>query len=71
MVDGQTELLVGFFFVSSGGVADDFARADEGKLATDLATIHTPPATPATMWLVLRDDRGGVDWAVRSYATPP
>jgi hypothetical protein len=69
-VDGQTELLVAFFFVSSGGVADDFARADVGKLATDLATIHTPPKTPATAWLVLRDDRGGVDWAVRSYATP-
>jgi hypothetical protein len=69
-VDGQTELLVGFFFVSSGGVADDFARADVGPMATDLAAIHTPPKTPATAWLVLRDDRGGVDWAVRSYATP-
>lgn len=70
MVDGQQELLVAFFFVSSGGVADDFARADVGTLATDLATIHTPEETPATAWLVLRDDRGGVGWAVRSYATP-
>jgi hypothetical protein len=70
VVDKQTELLVAFFFVSSGGVADDFARADQGPLATDLATVHTPPHTPATAWLVLRDDRGGVDWAVRSFATP-
>jgi hypothetical protein len=69
-VDGQKELLVAFFFVSSGGVADDFARADVRPLATDLATIHTPPGTPATAWLVLRDDRGGVDWLVRRYATP-
>jgi hypothetical protein len=70
VVDGHTELLVAFFFVSSGGVDEDFARADQGPLETELATIHTPPKTPATAWLVLRDDRGGVSWAIRSYATP-
>ena len=67
MYDGLTEDLVGFFFVSGGGVADDFVRQTGDSFSTVLAPTGVAAGTVVTVWLVLRDDRGGVDWQVRSY----
>jgi hypothetical protein len=62
-----TEDLVAFFFVSAGRVADDFVRADGGAFSTSLAAARADSGSTVTVWLVLRDDRGGVDWQLRSY----
>ena len=57
-----------FFFVSDGAVADDFARADSGgTFGTSLGATRVGRGEAVTVWFVLRDDRGGVDWAVRTF----
>lgn len=64
---GVTEDLVAFYFVSGGRVADDFKRADGGSFATKLDAPGVASGALVDVWLVLRDDRGGVDWQRRSY----
>jgi hypothetical protein len=65
-----TEDLVAFFFVSGGRVADDFVRAQGGAFTTSLAAANVASGTTVSVWIVLRDDRGGVDWKERSYSVP-
>jgi hypothetical protein len=70
-VYGQfTEDLVAFFFVSDGRVADDFVRQDGASFSTTIAPTRVASGATVSVWLVLRDDRGGVDWQVRSYVVP-
>ena len=64
--DGLTEDLVAFFFVSQGKLSDEFVRAANGAFTVDFASIAVDPARPILLWIVLRDDRGGVAWATRT-----
>ena len=65
---GVTEDLVASFYVSQGSVDDDYARVDpaSGAFHTVVAATEGDPKRSMTMWIVLRDDRGGVTWAARS-----
>jgi hypothetical protein len=48
------------WFATGGRLAVDASLVGEEDPATSASTIwHTPPAGPATVWLVLRDSRGG------------
>jgi hypothetical protein len=70
---GQTEQLVLFWFVAEGRVQDDFEGETNGRFSTVFAPTHADVQVPLQAWAVLRDDRGGVDWAVRTYraVAPP
>jgi hypothetical protein len=63
---GLTEDLVAYFFVSQGKVDSDYVRADGGAFTVTFAAVGADPSEPVGVWVVLRDDRGGVDWIVRT-----
>lgn len=65
---GGTEDVVTFFHVSQGAVHDDVARAGaDGVLFPNLyAPAGAVAARPIDVWVVVRDDRGGVGWAHRT-----
>jgi hypothetical protein len=49
------------WFATGGALAVDASAVDETDPATSVSTTwHTPGAGPATLWLVLRDSRGGI-----------
>jgi hypothetical protein len=49
------------WFATGGRLAVDATAVGEADPATDVSTTwHTPAAGPATLWLVLRDSRGGI-----------
>lgn len=49
------------WFATGGSLAVDASAVDEADPATQVSTTwHTPTAGPATLWLVLRDSRGGI-----------
>jgi hypothetical protein len=64
---GSTEDLVAFFFVSQGQIDADFVRVKDGAFAVTFAAIHADAKKPVLVWVVLRDDRGGVDWVTRAW----
>lgn len=66
---GRTEDLVTFFYVSHGALGDDVVRATDGDFANLYAPVGTDATRPIDVWVVVRDDRGGVGWAHRT-ATP-
>jgi hypothetical protein len=53
------------WFVTAGSLADEITGRAEGDLATTTETTWLAPSTPgvAHLWLVLRDSRGGSDFA--------
>lgn len=63
---GRQEDLVAFFYVSAGDVQDEFARESGGSFSTVLAPTRVAAGRTITIWTVLRDDRGGVDWTTRT-----
>ena len=65
---GLTEDLVAYFFVSQGRVDNDYVRAQDGSFTVTFAAIKVDPSRPILVWVVLRDDRGGVDWVTRSLS---
>jgi hypothetical protein len=75
MTPDGPEDLVAFYYVTAGRVQNEFARAaPDGQFVTTFAAADAGPGaahagTTVQAWLVLRDDRGGVDWAMRSLAT--
>ena len=49
------------WFATGGELAVDASAVGEGDPARSVTTTwHTPPAGTATLWLVLRDSRGGI-----------
>jgi hypothetical protein len=49
------------WFATGGALAVDASAVAETDPATSVSTTwHTPAAGPATLWLVLRDSRGGI-----------
>ena len=64
-----TEQLVGWFYVTQGTLVAGYASPDASG-AFDMT--YTPPATgrtkPVHVWLVLRDDRGGLSYTDRSFS---
>jgi hypothetical protein len=49
------------WFATGGALAVDASAVGEADSATQVSTTwHTPAAGPATLWLVLRDSRGGI-----------
>jgi hypothetical protein len=49
------------WFATGGRLAVDASAVGETELATRVSTTwHSPAAGPATLWLVLRDSRGGI-----------
>ncbi|HEY5937216.1 MAG TPA: hypothetical protein VIU61_21350 [Kofleriaceae bacterium] len=49
------------WFATGGELAVDATAVGESDFATEASTTwHTPAAGPATLWLVLRDSRGGI-----------
>ena len=72
-----TEQLIGWFYVSQGSLTAGYASPD----GDDAGAVTTPPtfemqfaptlsnsSSPVRVWLVLRDDRGGLSFAERSLA---
>jgi hypothetical protein len=56
-------------FYASHAILDDEVRI-AGEADNQLALQAGPDDARATLWLVARDDRGGVDWAVRTVQLP-
>lgn len=63
---GRTEDVVTFFYVSEGALNDDVARATNGDFVNIYAPVGTDASRPIDVWVVVRDDRGGVGWAHRT-----
>jgi hypothetical protein len=64
LVDHRESMRVSWF-ASDGQLAHERTGREEGDPATDTSNRWTAPSTPGTVhvWLVLRDSRGGVDFA--------
>ncbi len=64
-----TEQLVGWFYVTQGTLVAGYASPDAAG-AFDMT--FTPPTSnrtlPVHLWLVLRDDRGGLSYADRTFS---
>jgi hypothetical protein len=58
------------WFVTGGSLADEVTGSAEDDPATTTGTTWLSPATPGVihLWLVLRDSRGGVDYAAYELA---
>jgi len=64
LVDHRESLRVSWF-ATAGSFEHDTSGRDENDAATSTDDVWTAPATPGLvhLWLVLRDSRGGVDFA--------
>jgi hypothetical protein len=62
------EQVVVQFYASHAVLGDEVRIASEAD--NELALQAGPDDASATLWLVARDDRGGVDWAVRTVQLP-
>jgi hypothetical protein len=71
------EQLIGWFYVSQGSLTAGYASPD----SDDAGAVSTPPTFemqfaptlsdtthPVQLWMVLRDDRGGITFAQRQFA---
>ena len=72
IVDRREALRVSWL-ATAGTMADDVTGRAEDDLATTTHTIWQAPTTPGPvhLWLVLRDSRGGVDFAAYTITIPP
>jgi hypothetical protein len=61
-----TEQVVVQYYATEGIFADDVRIASDP--ATKWTARHQSAGSTVSMWMVVRDDRGGVDWAVRTVA---
>lgn len=64
LVDHRESMRVSWF-ATDGSFAHERTGRDEGDLATDTSNRWTAPSSPGVvhLWVVLRDSRGGVDYA--------
>lgn len=68
----STEDLVAFFYASGGVVRDGFTRFDaSGATRTVVAVTDAQRGTTVNVWVVVRDDRGGMDWQERDFVVAP
>lgn len=69
----QTELLVYSWFATGQGKVEDFRSQEPfnglGKRESDYTTASVPEVV--TLYVVVRDGRGGTDWIVRSFSVGP
>jgi len=61
------------WFASAGSFEHEVTGRDEGDLATTTDNSWSAPATagPVHLWIVLRDSRGGVDFAAYELQVAP
>ncbi len=61
------------WFASGGSFAHEVTGRDENDPATTTDNVWTAPSTPGVvhLWVVLRDSRGGVDFAAYELAVVP
>ena len=61
------------WFASAGSFVHDVTGRDEGDDATTTDNVWTAPSTPGAvhLWVVLRDSRGGVDFAAYELMVTP
>jgi hypothetical protein len=61
------------WFASAGSFVHDVTGRDESDDATATDNVWTAPSTPGAvhLWIVLRDSRGGVDFAAYELAVTP
>jgi hypothetical protein len=61
------------WFASDGAFTHDVTGRDETDPATSTDNVWTAPTTPGPvhMWLVLRDSRGGIDYAAYELTVTP
>jgi hypothetical protein len=66
----RREALQVSWFATSGALADEITGRGEADPATTTSTTWTAPSAPgaAHLWLVLRDSRGGIDFAAYDVA---
>jgi hypothetical protein len=62
----RTEDVVTFFYTSQGALHDEVARATDWDFPNIYAPVGVDPSRPIDVWVVVRDDRGGVGWAHRT-----
>ena len=67
-VNARTEAIRVSWFATDGTFDDDRTGVEEGVAASFSNNAWTAPSAPGTvhMWIVIRDDRGGVGW--KSYS---
>jgi hypothetical protein len=61
------------WYASSGSLATESTGRDEDELATTTSNVWSAPSYPgiSRLWLVLRDSRGGVDFATYDFTVTP
>ncbi len=61
------------WFATAGSFMHEVTGRDEGDLATTTDDVWTAPTTPGPvhLWLVLRDSRGGIDFAAYDLTVVP
>jgi len=73
----ETETLVGWFYVSQGSLTAGYASPDTDDAGTptspptfemQFAPTQSDTSTPVRVWLVLRDNRGGMSFTQRTLA---
>jgi len=69
----QTEMLVYSWFATGQGKVEDFRSQEPfqgvGKRESDYTTAASPEVV--TLYVVVRDGRGGTDWIIRSFSVGP
>ncbi|HYR55304.1 MAG TPA: hypothetical protein VEM39_04250 [Myxococcaceae bacterium] len=69
----QTEMLVYSWFATGQGKVEDFRSQEPfqgvGKRESDYTTGNAPEVV--TLYVVVRDGRGGTDWIIRSFSVGP
>jgi len=69
----QTEMLVYSWFATGQGKVEDFRSQEPfqgvGKRESDYTTANAPEVV--TLYVVVRDGRGGTDWIIRSFSVGP
>jgi hypothetical protein len=73
MLETHREALSVSWFTSAGQYAHDSSGRDDQDTTTSTDDVWTAPTTtgPVHFWVVLRDSRGGVDFAEASVDVPP
>lgn len=66
----QTEDMLFTWLMSAGTIEDDLSVGDT-QLKGTTAWTAVDGAPPATLWVVLRDGRGGIDWSSRQVVASP
>jgi hypothetical protein len=64
-----TEQVVVQYYATEGIFDDDVRIASDP--ATKWTARHQSAGSTVSMWMIVRDDRGGVDWAARTVTVAP